>query len=216
MGVSKNRGTPKSSILIGFSIIFTIHFGGKNSYFWLNTHMHLYGWETLKFLKAAVLFVQLRVPSFGFFQEIFTKGQHQKKASNKGWTHSKPVLTHEFLIQKPRVCMQTPGFRNKCRDFYWLSYRWSPLFTPQFFFWGIKRPEKLWWMPGLPFQKLSFFFLLRFFSDQVLSKDFKTAYSPGKILETPKLKLETFNLTFRPAGQAWFKVGKSSDTMFHG
>ena len=28
MSVSKNSGTPKSSILIGFSIIFTIHFGG--------------------------------------------------------------------------------------------------------------------------------------------------------------------------------------------
>ncbi len=27
VGVSKNSGTPKSSILIGFSIIFTIHFG---------------------------------------------------------------------------------------------------------------------------------------------------------------------------------------------
>ena len=27
MGVSENRGTPKSSILIGFSIIFTINFG---------------------------------------------------------------------------------------------------------------------------------------------------------------------------------------------
>ena len=27
MGVSKNNGTPKSSILRGFSIIFTIHFG---------------------------------------------------------------------------------------------------------------------------------------------------------------------------------------------
>ena len=27
VGVSKNRGTPKSSIFIGFSIIFTIHFG---------------------------------------------------------------------------------------------------------------------------------------------------------------------------------------------
>ena len=27
MDVSKNSGTPKSSILIGFSIIFTIHFG---------------------------------------------------------------------------------------------------------------------------------------------------------------------------------------------
>ena len=31
--VSKNRGTPKSSILIGFSIIFTIHFGGKITLF---------------------------------------------------------------------------------------------------------------------------------------------------------------------------------------
>ncbi len=29
MDVSKNRGTPKSSVLIGLSIIFTIHFGGK-------------------------------------------------------------------------------------------------------------------------------------------------------------------------------------------
>ena len=27
MGVSKNSGTPKSSILMGFSIIFTIHLG---------------------------------------------------------------------------------------------------------------------------------------------------------------------------------------------
>ena len=27
MDVSKNRGTPKSSNLIGFSLIFTIHFG---------------------------------------------------------------------------------------------------------------------------------------------------------------------------------------------
>ena len=27
MDVAKNRGTPKSSILIGISIIFTIHFG---------------------------------------------------------------------------------------------------------------------------------------------------------------------------------------------
>ena len=28
LGVSKNNGTPKSRISIGFSIIFTIHFGG--------------------------------------------------------------------------------------------------------------------------------------------------------------------------------------------
>ena len=33
MDVSENRGTPKSSILIGFSIIFTIHFGGNTPIF---------------------------------------------------------------------------------------------------------------------------------------------------------------------------------------
>ena len=38
MGVSENSGTPKSSILIGFSIIFTIHFGGFPLFFG-NTHM---------------------------------------------------------------------------------------------------------------------------------------------------------------------------------
>ena len=41
MGVSKNRGTPKSSILIGFSIIFTIHFGGNTPIFG-NIHIHLW------------------------------------------------------------------------------------------------------------------------------------------------------------------------------
>ncbi len=40
MGVSKNRGTPKSSILIGFSIIFTIHFGGFPPIFG-NIHIHV-------------------------------------------------------------------------------------------------------------------------------------------------------------------------------
>ena len=33
MGVSKNRSTTKLSILIGFSIMFTIHFGGKTPIF---------------------------------------------------------------------------------------------------------------------------------------------------------------------------------------
>ena len=40
MGVSKNNGTPKSSILIGLSIIFTIHFGGKIPLF-LEGHPYL-------------------------------------------------------------------------------------------------------------------------------------------------------------------------------
>ena len=46
MGVSKNNGTPKSSSLIGFSIIFTIHFGGpplfwetsKSTRLWERSH----------------------------------------------------------------------------------------------------------------------------------------------------------------------------------
>ena len=42
MGVSKNRGTPKSSILIGFSIIFTIHFGGFTTPILRNIHIYMY------------------------------------------------------------------------------------------------------------------------------------------------------------------------------
>ena len=40
MDVSENSGTPKSSILIGFSIIKKIHFGGFPPIFG-NTHMFL-------------------------------------------------------------------------------------------------------------------------------------------------------------------------------
>ena len=40
MGISKNRGTPKSSILIGFSII-NHPFGGKNTTIFGNTHIHI-------------------------------------------------------------------------------------------------------------------------------------------------------------------------------
>ena len=38
LDVSENSGTPKSSILIEFSIIFTIHFG-VFPYFWFNTQL---------------------------------------------------------------------------------------------------------------------------------------------------------------------------------
>ena len=41
MGVSKNRGTPKSSILIGFSTI--IHLFWGYPYFWKHTHVFLFG-----------------------------------------------------------------------------------------------------------------------------------------------------------------------------
>ena len=41
MGVSKNNGTPKSSILIGFFHYKTIHFGGNTAIFG-NAHIDLY------------------------------------------------------------------------------------------------------------------------------------------------------------------------------
>ncbi len=44
MGVSKNNGTPKSSILIGFSLIFTIHFGCFPPCFWFNAHIEIANW----------------------------------------------------------------------------------------------------------------------------------------------------------------------------
>ena len=47
MDVSENSGTPKSSILIGFSMIFTIHFGvprfletPKSFQFFVKFHLH--------------------------------------------------------------------------------------------------------------------------------------------------------------------------------
>ena len=46
MGVSKNDGTPKSSILIGFPIIFTIHFGGFPPIFG-HTHIPKKGTQNL-------------------------------------------------------------------------------------------------------------------------------------------------------------------------
>ena len=39
LGVSKNRGTPKSSTLIGFSIICTHPFWGFSPYFWKHPYL---------------------------------------------------------------------------------------------------------------------------------------------------------------------------------
>ena len=41
MGVSKNRGTPKSSIFMGFSIIKPSILGGKHPYFWKHPNGHV-------------------------------------------------------------------------------------------------------------------------------------------------------------------------------
>ena len=65
MGVSKNSGTPKSSILIGFSIIFTIHFWGKTPIFG-NTHISILcsTVQTVQYFQCCLLFPQSR-PSVG-------------------------------------------------------------------------------------------------------------------------------------------------------
>ena len=42
MGVSKNNGTPKSSILIGFSMKWTVHFGGFTTPIFGNTHISIF------------------------------------------------------------------------------------------------------------------------------------------------------------------------------
>ena len=66
LGVSKNSGTPKSSILTGFSIIFTIHFGYP--YFWkhliggwkISTHPDPTGWHSHTVLVPHVATVTCR------------------------------------------------------------------------------------------------------------------------------------------------------------
>ena len=56
MGVSKNNGTPKSSILIGFSIIFTIHFGGPPLF--LETPIYMFILMTLILLQYPSRFIK--------------------------------------------------------------------------------------------------------------------------------------------------------------
>ena len=72
MGVSKNNGTPKSSILIGFSIIFTIHFGVPlflETSIWhrylLQDHLNqVFFWEHFPVKKT-------NIPTEGLEAEIF-------------------------------------------------------------------------------------------------------------------------------------------------
>ena len=66
MGVSENSGTPKSSILIGFSIIFTIQFGGNTPIFG-NTHIC---WSTL--LSHSILY-PISILMVSFRHDILSK-----------------------------------------------------------------------------------------------------------------------------------------------
>ena len=56
MGVSKNNGTPKSSILIGVSIIFTIHFGVP---LFLETSIYIIQWILEWFWSISLFFYSI-------------------------------------------------------------------------------------------------------------------------------------------------------------
>ena len=78
MDVSENSGTPKSSILIGFSIIFTIHFGGF-PHFWFNTHISYDNnpsalWQCQELTHLQQLLRSLR--------EAFVRGASSRNFSN--------------------------------------------------------------------------------------------------------------------------------------
>ena len=81
MAVSENRGTPKSSILIGFSIIFTIYFEGP-SYFWISTHMNWMTFVGIFRLRAFGSSLQHVIDLFVVF-----KGVGKTSAKNAKKTH---------------------------------------------------------------------------------------------------------------------------------
>ena len=82
MGVSKNRGTPKSSILIGCSLIFTIHFGGPPLY----VKIHL-GNEVLTHHISPGAAVS-------FFVCLFFSGPNMDVSKNSGFP---PKSSHLFI-----------------------------------------------------------------------------------------------------------------------
>ena len=81
MGVSKNNGTPKSSILKGFSIIFTIHFGGFSPYFWFNTHIYYNHFRPL--LVCPIFFSVSNSNSTIFVQLPFIKPSNPSEPSTQ-------------------------------------------------------------------------------------------------------------------------------------
>ena len=74
MGVSKNRGTPKSSILIGFSII-NHPFWGVNTPIFVNTHM--------------------------FFERVATKKTHRHQSFVSSFADSEAFQEHKALSKNP-------------------------------------------------------------------------------------------------------------------
>ncbi len=78
MGVSKNNGTPKSSILIGFSII-SHPFWGFSPYFWRATHIQIFFWAKSFPPRDEMLVTVSVVSTCGFITNRGGWGEHQVK-----------------------------------------------------------------------------------------------------------------------------------------
>ena len=91
MDVSKNRGTPKSSILIGFSII-NHPFWGFYPYFWVDTHMLTLVWA----------FFQKTVD----FPFPFHPVSHLGERLQQGFLRARAQAT---LLGKPQKRLDVPG-----------------------------------------------------------------------------------------------------------
>ncbi len=91
MGVSKNNGTPKSSILIGFSIIKFIHFGGFTPIFG-NTHIHMI--QTVAVLSMEAFLVAFSV-----------KDWQVKFNSQQPKVYLIEILEDTHMKQQPCTCI---------------------------------------------------------------------------------------------------------------
>ena len=121
--VSENSATPKSSILIGFSIIFTIHFGGVSPYFlkvshvFKNTTFRLNSFNLRKLLVLNTVVWSQKAGTF-WSQKIRLMVQKPQTTTQDGWN---PVNKGIFTIYhinwwvdpgflKPSTVLHTPRF----------------------------------------------------------------------------------------------------------
>ena len=105
VGVSENRGIPKSSISIGFSIIFTIHFGGFPAIFG-STHV----------------FLQVRASDDGWFSPVGAGRRDGTEGSANDfldpihfarWSLGEPSKTSRWE-KLPWPIMAQPGTQTSC------------------------------------------------------------------------------------------------------
>ena len=126
---------PNHPILIGFSLIFTIHFGGFSPYFWFNTHMAI-----------AIPWKNPRNPK----KKQQLNREHKSRNSPGGGEKVRPLLD---LLGR---CLQGAGpWWNQGKPLIvWVGLREPPGHTPGWAYQKgiLKLTPK--WLKGIPKQKL--------------------------------------------------------------